>query len=70
MNFRLRKHAIAAILIGGLLLVARKVFASNFDKTELLLLFIGLVFCGVATFFFQQRRERRLLESMRDSALW
>ena len=64
------KLAVTAIIVGGLLLLVMKLFVPNFGKTELVFLFVGLVFCGVVGFRFQQRRERRQLDLMRDSALW
>ncbi len=70
MNSRPFKQAVAAIMIGGLFLLFMRLFVPNFGKVELVLLFVGIVFCGVVTFRFQKRRERRQLDLFRDSALW
>lgn len=64
------KLAFAAIMLAGLILLALKLFGQNFGKAELGLLFVGLAICGVAAFSLQQRRVRRQLDLMRDSALW
>ncbi|MBA3057231.1 MAG: hypothetical protein KJ614_00120 [Gammaproteobacteria bacterium] len=70
MNSRSFKQAVAAFIVGGLLLLVMKLFVPNFGKAELGLSFCGLLICGVVAFRFQQRRERRQLDLMRDSALW
>ncbi|BCO27273.1 hypothetical protein MIZ03_4356 [Rhodoferax lithotrophicus] len=70
MNSRKRKRAISVITIGGLLLDSLELFASNFDKIELMLLSLGFVFCGAVAFRFQQQRAHRQLDLRCDSALW
>jgi membrane-bound ClpP family serine protease len=70
MNSLMLKLAVVAITIGGLMLLALELFGLNFGKAGLALLFVGLVFCGMAAFRFQKRHERQQLDLMRDSALW
>lgn len=66
MNFSTLKQAVVAIMVGGLMLLALKMFGQKFGKSELALMCVGVVFCGLAAFRFQQCRERRQLESMRN----
>ncbi len=70
MNSRAFKQTVAAIMIVGLLLPLFKLFFPNFGKAALGLSFCGLLICGLVAFRFQQRRERRKIDLMRDSALW
>ena len=63
-------YAVVAIMVGIFILLALKLFGQNFSRSELALLFVRLAVCGVAAFRFQQRRQRRQLDLIRDSALW
>lgn len=64
------KLAVVAIAVGGSAVLTQKFFGQKFDKAEWGFLCVSLVFFGWATFRFQQRREQRQLDLMRDSALW
>jgi ABC-type Fe3+-siderophore transport system permease subunit len=70
MNNRVRKKITLAIIFGGLLLLVLKLFGFNLFSTELILLFFCFAFLCMIFFRFQQRRQRRQLDLMRDSALW
>jgi hypothetical protein len=70
MNFRSGKQAVVAIMVVGLMLLALKLICQEFGQTEWALLCVSLVYFGLVLLRFRQRRERRQLESMRDSALW
>ena len=64
------KLAVVAVVIGGLLFSALKLVGQNIDKTELAILIVSLVVCVVVALRLEQRRKRRQLDLMRDSALW